>query len=67
MENVTVAIIVAIAAIYVGRRFYRSVWKKETCDCACTCCASSDSCTDAKGVGAIMGEKPEGRGTKDEG
>ena len=59
MENVIVAIIVAVAAIYVGRRFYRSISKKESCDCVCTCCTISDSCSEAKGIEAVVEEKPK--------
>jgi hypothetical protein len=44
METLIVFLIVAVAAAYVGRIFYRGFKQKNSCGCACTCCTLSDSC-----------------------
>ena len=44
MQTTIVIFIVAAAAIYVGRIFYRGFKQKDGCSCGCTCCSISDSC-----------------------
>lgn len=45
METLIVIVIVAVAAVYVGRIFYKGIKQKDGCDCGCTCCSISDSCS----------------------
>jgi hypothetical protein len=45
METLIVILIVAAAAVYVGRIFYKGFKQKDGCDCGCTCCSLSDSCS----------------------
>ncbi|MGD8702145.1 MAG: FeoB-associated Cys-rich membrane protein [Desulfosarcina sp.] len=45
MQTIIVIIIVAIAAVYVGRIFLRGFKQEENGACGCTACPSSDSCT----------------------
>ncbi len=46
MQTLIVIVIVAIAAIYLGRRFYRSIKTPQanTCSCGCNGCTEVDSC-----------------------
>jgi hypothetical protein len=45
METLIVIVIVAVAAVYVGRIFYKGFKQKDGCACGCTCCSISDSCS----------------------
>lgn len=45
MQTTIVILIVAAAAVYVGRIFYRGFRQKDGCSCGCTCCSISDSCS----------------------
>ncbi|MFP4307587.1 MAG: FeoB-associated Cys-rich membrane protein [Desulfococcaceae bacterium] len=45
MQNFIVALIILVAAVYVGLRFYRSTRSKNACGCGC------DGCGAAKNVG----------------
>ena len=45
MEILIIVLIVAGAAVYVGRIFYRGVKQKDPCGSGCACCGSADSCT----------------------
>lgn len=45
METLIVILIVAAAAAYVGRIFYKGFKQKDGCACGCTCCSISDSCS----------------------
>ncbi|WP_372677241.1 FeoB-associated Cys-rich membrane protein [Desulfosarcina sp.] len=45
MEILIVILIVAAAAFYVGRIFYKGFKQKDGCSCGCTCCSVSDSCS----------------------
>ncbi|MEE4113026.1 MAG: FeoB-associated Cys-rich membrane protein [Desulfobacteraceae bacterium] len=45
METLIVILIVAAAAVYVGRIFYNGFTQKDGCACGCTCCSASDSCS----------------------
>ena len=45
METLIVILIVAAAAFYVGRIFYRGFKQKDDCACGCTCCSVADSCS----------------------
>lgn len=44
MQNLIVILIVVIAAIYVGRVFYRGFVQKKNCACGCSGCDITDSC-----------------------
>ena len=44
MEILIVIVIVAAAAVYVGRIFYNGFKQKDGCACGCACCSISDSC-----------------------
>lgn len=44
MEILIVILIVAAAAVYVARIFYKGFKQKEGCACGCTGCDISDSC-----------------------
>ena len=46
METVVVILIIAAAAVYVGRVFYKGFRQKDGCACGCTCCSISDSCSE---------------------
>ena len=46
METLIVILIVAVAAVYVGRIFYKGFKQKDGCACGCTCCNISDSCSE---------------------
>jgi hypothetical protein len=46
METLIVILIVAVAAVYVGRIFYKGFKQKDGCACGCTCCSISDSCSE---------------------
>ena len=48
METGLVILIVAVAAVYVGRIFYNGFKKKDGCACGCTCCSISDSCSESE-------------------
>ncbi len=37
MENIIIFIIIAVAAIYVGRKFYKTYKAVESGGCGCTC------------------------------
>lgn len=53
MQTVIVLLVVAIAAVYLGRRFYRSARSKSACGC--------DGCASAGSCGTIAdGSPPEG-------
>jgi hypothetical protein len=45
MQTLIVILIVAIAAIYVGRVFYRGMVQKKRCACGCCGCDISDACS----------------------
>jgi len=45
METLIVILIVAAAAVYVGRIFYKGFKQKDGCASGCTCCSVSDSCS----------------------
>jgi len=45
METLIVILIVAAAAVYVGRIFYKGFKQKDGCGSGCTCCSVSDSCS----------------------
>jgi len=38
MQNLIVVLIIALAVLYVGRRFYRSSKLEEGCGCGCSSC-----------------------------
>jgi len=38
MQNLIVALIIALAVFYIGRRFYRSAKLDEGCGCGCSSC-----------------------------
>ncbi len=44
MQTAIVVLIVAAAAIYVGRLFYKGLKAKEPCACGCSCCDVGDTC-----------------------
>jgi hypothetical protein len=44
MQNFIVAIIVGLAALHVGRTFYRSLKKGNGCGCGCSGCGQQDGC-----------------------
>lgn len=46
METLIVLLIVALAAVYVGRIFYKGFKQKDGCACGCTCCSIADSCNE---------------------
>ena len=46
MQTAIVILIVAGAALYVGRVFYRGFKQKESCACGCAGCDISDSCSE---------------------
>jgi hypothetical protein len=46
MQTLIVILIVAVAALYVGRVFYNGFKQKQGCACGCTCCSISDSCSE---------------------
>lgn len=48
METLIVVLIVAIAAIYVGRVFYRGFVQKKSCACGCSACDITDTCDAAE-------------------
>ena len=50
MELVIIVLIVAVAAVYVGRVFYKGFKQKDGCACGCTCCSISDSCSEPSAV-----------------
>lgn len=43
METLIVLAIVAVAAVYVGRIFYKGVSAKNGCG-GCSCCQNADTC-----------------------
>jgi len=49
MQTLIVIVIVAMAAIYLGRRFYRSIKTAQasTCSCGCSECTEIASCDQA--------------------
>jgi hypothetical protein len=57
METLIVIVIVAVAAAYVGRIFYKGFKQKDGCDCGCTCCSLSDSCS-PPAAGSARGDGP---------
>ena len=46
MENLIVALIVAVAAWYTGRTLIRGLKGKSTCGCGCDSCSIADGCTE---------------------
>jgi hypothetical protein len=44
MEILIILVIVAGAAIYVGRTFYRGLKHNDPCGSGCACCGDADSC-----------------------
>jgi len=43
-ENIIIAIIILICAVYIGRRFYKNLTGKSSgCGCSCTGCDASDT------------------------
>ena len=53
MQTLIVILIVAVAAIYVGRVFYRGVVQKKNCACGCSDCGikgdANEPTTESKG------------------
>jgi len=47
MQTLIVILIVAAAAFYVGRMFYRRLRQKDGCACGCTGCSDSDACSES--------------------
>lgn len=45
MQTALVILIVAVAAIYVGRVFYKGFKQKQNCACGCSCCGIADTCS----------------------
>ncbi len=43
MQNLIVALIILAAAVYVGRRFYRSTRTKSSCGCGCEGCGAANA------------------------
>jgi hypothetical protein len=46
MQTLIVILIVAAAAFYIGRMFYRRFTQKEGCACGCSCCDASAGCNE---------------------
>jgi hypothetical protein len=46
MQTLIVALIILAAAVYVGRRFYRSTQAKDACGCGCDGCDAAKTCGD---------------------
>ncbi len=44
MENLIVALVVAAAAIYAGRTFYKGFKGRSTCGCGCDSCSVAGEC-----------------------
>jgi uncharacterized protein (UPF0333 family) len=45
MENIIVVIIVVLAAVYIGRSYYKKYKKGNQCSCGCAACpADTSSC-----------------------
>jgi hypothetical protein len=59
MQTIIVVLIVAAAAVYVGRVFIRGFRQKGDCACGCSCCQLADSCTEATSRSA--GDPPPNR------
>jgi len=49
MQTALVILIIAAAAIYVGRVFYKNFKQKENCACGCSCCGIADTCSELPG------------------
>ena len=60
MEIVIVTIIVGLAVVYIGRKFYRNFKPTEAkgCDGGCCACAGSTGCTDLSLNGDDTGADP---------
>ena len=53
MQHIMVIIIVAIAAFYIGRKYYRSYKAAATttsCSCGCDTCSSAVTCEEVQEV-----------------
>lgn len=46
MQTLIVVLIILAAAVYVGRRFYRSTQAKSSCGCGCDGCGAASDCAD---------------------
>ena len=58
MQTVIVVLIVAAAAVYVGRLFYKGFKAKDPCACGCSCCDVGDTCEE---VASPTGDAPAER------
>jgi hypothetical protein len=52
MQTLIVILIVAIAALYVGRVFYRRMVQQKRCACGCSGCDITDACSPPPADGA---------------
>ena len=64
MQTLIVILIVAVAAVYVGRIFYNGFKQKEGCACGCTSCSISDSCSEpatglSRGASPVKNDRPD--------
>jgi len=57
-QNIIIAVIVLLCALYVGRRFYRQARGKSACGCECSGCPSAEPGGSPKGS-----EPPSGCGS----
>lgn len=48
MQTALVILIVAAAAVYVGRVAYNGFMHKQDCACGCTGCGIADTCTESQ-------------------
>lgn len=44
MQTAIVFVIIAAAAIYVARVFYKGFKQKKDCSCGCSCCTTANIC-----------------------
>jgi len=51
MQTLIVILIVAAAAFYVGRTFYRRFRQKGGCGCGCSGCGDADACIESSSGG----------------
>ena len=58
MQHLIIIIVVALAAAYLGRRFYRSfkaAGSEQSCACGCSSCGSADTDDPVDGAGGGPG------------
>lgn len=48
MQTTLVILMVAVAAIHVGRVFYKGLKQKENCACGCSACGIVDTCSEPR-------------------